>query len=44
MTGFGLRPLTRDGAQVLVHAQDLWSTTYGATKNNIMKDWDDVYD
>ena len=44
MTGFGLRPLTRDGAQPLVHAQDLWSTTYGANINNIMKDWDDVYD
>jgi hypothetical protein len=44
MTGFGLRPLTRDGAQPLIHAQDLWSTTYGASINNIMKDWDDVYD
>ena len=44
MTGFGLRPLTRDGAQTLVHANDLWSTTYAANKNNIMKDWGDVYD
>ena len=44
MTGFGLRPLTRDGAQTLVHANDLWSTTYAANKNNIMRDWGDVYD
>ncbi len=44
MTGFGLRPLTRDGAQTLVHANDLWSTTYAANKNNLMKDWSDVYD
>ena len=44
MTGFGLRPLTRDGAQSLVHAQDLWSTTYSASENNFMRDWSDIYD
>ena len=44
MTGFGLRPLTRDGAQTLVHANDLWSTTYAANKNNLMQNWSDIYD
>ena len=43
-TGFGLRPLTRDGAQSLVHAQDLWSTTYQANERQIMYEWDGFYD
>ena len=43
-TGFGLRPLTRDGAQYLVHAQNLWSTTYQADKAQIIHEWDGFYD
>ena len=44
ITGFGLRPLTRDGAQYLVHAQPLWSTSYQANKDQIVHDWEDFYD
>ncbi len=43
-SGFGLRPLTRDGAQALVHAQPLWSTTYQADKQQIVYGWDGFYD
>lgn len=43
-TGFGLRPLTRDGAQFLVHAQNLWSTTYQANEAQIVHEWDGFYD
>jgi len=42
--GFGLRPLTRDGAQSLVHAQGLWSTTYQANQDQIQYEWDTFYD
>jgi len=43
-SGFGLRPLTRDGAQALVHAQNLWSTTYQSNKDQLVYDWGDFYD
>ena len=43
-TGFGLRPLTRDGAQNLTHAQSLWSTTYQANRAQIVSEWDGFYD
>ena len=43
-TGFGLRPLTRDGAQYLVHSQNLWSTTYQANGAQIRHEWDGFYD
>jgi hypothetical protein len=43
-TGFGLRPLTRDGAQFLVHSQNLWSTTYQASREQIVSEWDGFYD
>ena len=43
-SGFGLRPLTRDGAQSLVHAQGLWSTTHQANKARIEYDWSGFYD
>jgi len=43
-SGFGLRPLTRDGAQSLVHAQPLWSTTYQADRAQIVYGWDGFYD
>jgi hypothetical protein len=42
--GFGLRPLTRDGAQFLVHAQGLWGTTYQASRAQIVSEWDGFYD
>ena len=43
-SGFGLRPLTRDGAQSMVHAQPLWSTSYQAHRDQIVYEWDQVYD
>ena len=43
-SGFGLRPLTRDGAQFLVHAQNLWGTTYQASRSQIISEWDGFYD
>ena len=43
-SGFGLRPLTRDGAQSLVHAQPLWSTTYQSDRQQIVYGWDGFYD
>ena len=43
-TGFGLRPLTRDGAQSLTHAQSLWGTTYQANRAQIVSEWDGFYD
>ena len=43
-SGFGLRPLTRDGAAVLVHAQNLWGTSYQANKDQLVNDWSDFYD
>jgi len=44
VTGFGLRPLTRDGAQYLVHAMPLWSTSYQANRDQLVHDWEDFYD
>jgi len=43
-SGFGLRPLTRDGAASLVHAQNLWGTAYQANKDQLINDWSDFYD
>ena len=43
-SGFGLRPLTRDGAASLVHAQNLWGTSYQANKDQLVNDWSDFYD
>ena len=43
-TGFGLRPLTRDGAQFLIHAQNLWGTTYQGSKAQIENEWEGFYD
>lgn len=43
-SGFGLRPLTRDGAQSMVHAQPLWSTSYQAHRDQIVNEWDQFYD
>ena len=43
-SGFGLRPLTRDGAASLAHAQNLWGTAYQANKDQLVNDWSDFYD
>jgi hypothetical protein len=43
-SGFGLRPLTRDGAASLIHAQNLWGTAYQANKDQLINDWSDFYD
>lgn len=42
--GFGLRPVTRDGAAILIHSHHLWGVTEQAQGNNISRDWDDLYD
>jgi len=43
-SGFGLKPLTRDGAAPLVHSHHLWGITEQAQKVNLDRDWDDIYD
>jgi hypothetical protein len=43
-SGFGLKPLTRDGAAPLVHSHHLWGITEQAQRLNIDRDWDDLYD
>ena len=43
-SGFGLRPLTRDGAQPLTVAQSLWSVTNQANRDQIIFGWDGFYD
>lgn len=41
---FGLRPITRDGAAILVHSHHLWGITEQAQGHSITRDWDDIYD
>ncbi len=43
-TGFGLRPLTRDGAAFLRHRNTLYGVTDQAQSHTIYRDWDDLYD
>ena len=43
-TGWGLRPLTRDGAQRLVQGYPLWGVTDYADKKGIIDHWSDFYD
>ena len=43
-TGWGLRPLTRDGAQRLVQGYPLWGVTDYADKRGIIDHWGDFYD
>jgi len=43
-TGFGLRPVTRDGAAVLYHGHDLFGVTDQGSSHAILRDWDDLYD
>ena len=42
--GFGLRPITRDGAAILIHGFHLWGVTEQAQATNLTRDWDDLYD
>ena len=39
-----MRPITRDGAAMLVHSHHLWGVTEQAQELNITRDWDDLYD
>lgn len=41
---FGLRPITRDGAAILVHSHHLWGITEQAQAHTILRDLDDIYD
>ncbi len=42
--GWGLRPLTRDGAQSLIYAHPLWSVTDPASDHRFRRRIDDFYD
>jgi hypothetical protein len=42
--GFGLRPLTRDGAAFLKHRNTLYGISDQASFHTIDRDWDDLYD
>jgi hypothetical protein len=44
LSGFGLRPITRDGAAILFHSHHLWGITDQATHNSIYRDWDEFYE
>lgn len=43
-TGWGLRPITRDGAQRLIHGYHLYGVTDQSSSYNIRKDFADFYD
>ena len=43
-TGFGFRPVQRDGAAVLFHSYDLLGITDQASYDHLLRDWDDLYD
>ena len=42
--GWGLRPLTRDGAQMLIHGHPLWGVTEGVSSNLFYRGIDAFYD
>lgn len=42
--GFGLRPLTRDGAAFLKHRNTLYGVSDQGSFHTIDRDWDDLYD
>lgn len=44
VTGFGLRPLTRDGGQSIIHGFGLYGVTDSNNANNIYRDWETIYD
>jgi len=41
---FGLKPLTRDGGAYLIKAFDLYGVTDQADHDNIIKNWEDLYE
>ncbi len=43
-TGFGLRPITRDGGAMISNEFDLWGVTHSGSYYNHLKNWDDLYD
>lgn len=43
MTGWGLRPITRDGGQQIIHGYHLYGVTDQANHYNLTRDWDDFY-
>ncbi len=44
VTGYGLRPITRDGAQRLITGYDLWGVTNSASFNTLSRTKDYIYD
>ena len=44
LAGWGLKPLTRDGAAYVIHSHTLWGITEPASAYSIQRDWDDLYD
>jgi len=44
ISGFGLRPLTRDGAAILTHSHNLYAVTDQANQFNFMRTWESFYD
>lgn len=43
-TSFGLRPVTRDGAQILMHGFDLYGVTDQANFYSVYRNWRSLYD
>ncbi len=44
LTGFGLRPIQRDGAQSLIHSRHMYGVTDQANEFNFLRSWDNFYD
>jgi hypothetical protein len=44
LAGWGLKPITRDGAAYVIHSHHLWGITEPAQAYSIERDWDDLYD
>lgn len=43
-TGFGLRPITRDGGAMLNNAYSMYAVTDQGASWALIRDWDDIYD
>jgi hypothetical protein len=43
-TGFGLRPVTRDGGAVLNTQYNLWNVTDQGSAYNFERNWEDIYE
>ena len=43
-TGFGLRPITRDGGATLNTQYSLWNVTDQSSAYNIERNWRDLYE